>query len=68
MPDDHDAWLALGLELELDDVLTTRSPPRQTPLPEGYTVRRLSGDDWVQSVARSVAENDRADEHDPRSL
>jgi GNAT superfamily N-acetyltransferase len=67
MPDDLDAWVELGLELELDDVLTTRILPRQTPLPEGYTVRRLSGKDWGQSVARSVAENDRTQEQDPRS-
>ncbi|MHB8188227.1 MAG: GNAT family N-acetyltransferase [Dermatophilaceae bacterium] len=68
MPDDQDAWVAQGLDLELDDVLTTRTLPRQTPLPEGYTVRRLSGQDWAQSVARSVAENDRTDEHDPQSF
>ena len=68
MPDDQDAWVAQGLDLELDDVLTTRTVPRQTPLPEGYTVRRLSGQDWAQSVARSVAENDRTQEHDPKSF
>jgi GNAT superfamily N-acetyltransferase len=68
MPDDQDVWIELGLELELDDVLTTSILPRQTPLPGGYTVRRLSGQDWVQSVARSVAENDRTGEHDPRSF
>ncbi len=68
MPDDQDAWVAQGLDLELDDVLTTRTLPRQTPLPEGYTVRRLSGQDWAQSVARSVAENNRTDEHDPQSF
>lgn len=68
MPDDLDAWVAMGLELELDDVLTTRTLPRQAPLPEGYTVRRLrGGQDWGQSVARSVAENDRTHEQDPRS-
>ena len=66
MPDDQDAWVAQGLDLELDDVLTTRTLPRQTPLPEGYTVRRLSGQDWARSVARSVAENDRTNDHDPR--
>jgi GNAT superfamily N-acetyltransferase len=67
MPDDRDPWIAQGLELELDDVLTTRALPRQTPLPDGYAVRRLTGRDWAQSVARSVAENDRTDEHDPIS-
>ena len=68
MPDDQDAWVAQGLDLELNDVLTTRTLPRQTPLPEGYTVRRLSGQDWEQSVARSTAENDRTHEHDPESF
>ena len=68
MPDDQGAWVAHGLDLELDDVLTTRTLPRQTPLPDGYAVRRLSGKDWEQSVARSVAENNRTDEHDPQSF
>ncbi|HSO65218.1 MAG TPA: GNAT family N-acetyltransferase [Ornithinibacter sp.] len=67
MPEDQDPWVAQGLQLELDDVLTTRTLPRQAPLPEGYTVRRLSGRDWARSVARSVAENDRTGEHDPTS-
>jgi GNAT superfamily N-acetyltransferase len=67
MPDDQDAWAAMGLELELDDVFTTRTLPRQTPLPEGYTVRRLRGQDWEQSVPRSVADNDRTHEQDPQS-
>jgi GNAT superfamily N-acetyltransferase len=65
MPDDQDAWVAQGLDLELDDVLTTRTLPRQTSLPEGYTVRRLSGQDWVQHVALSVQENDRTGDYDP---
>jgi len=67
MPDDPTEWVAQGLDVELDDVLTTRALPRQTPQPEGYAVRRLGGDDWEQSVARSVAENDRTGEHDPES-
>jgi GNAT superfamily N-acetyltransferase len=68
MPDDQDAWVAQGLDLERDDVLTTRTVPRQTPLPEGYVVRRLGGEDWAQSVARSVAENDRTLEEEPLSF
>ena len=66
MPDNQDAWVAQGVELELDDVLTTRTLPRQAPPPEGYAVRRLCGEDWAQSVARSVAENDRTNDQDPR--
>lgn len=65
MPDDQDAWVAQGLDLELDDVLTTRALPRQTPLPEGYTVRRLSGEDWAQQVTLSMRENDRTGDYDP---
>ena len=67
MPDDPAEWVAAGLDVELDDVLTSRTLPRQTPQPEGYAVRRLAGDDWARSVARSVAENDRTGEHEPES-
>lgn len=67
MADDREAWVAQGLELELDDVLTTATLPRQTALPAGYTVRRLAGDDWEQVVGFGMAENDRTAEHKPRS-
>lgn len=67
MADDQDDWVALGLDLELDDVLTTRSLPTQSPLPDGYVVRRLSGQDWAQSADRDVEENERTREHDPQS-
>jgi GNAT superfamily N-acetyltransferase len=65
MPDDPGPWEAQGLELEAEDVLTTTTLPTQTPPPPGYTVRRLSGGDWAQSVARSLAENERTGEHEP---
>jgi GNAT superfamily N-acetyltransferase len=68
MPDDPGAWAGLGLEVELDEVLTTRTIPRQTPRPSGYSVRRLDGDDWDQLVAQSVAENERTGEQDPTSF
>jgi GNAT superfamily N-acetyltransferase len=67
MPDDEAAWVAQGLDLELADVLTTSTLPRQTPLPNGYTVRRLSGQDWQKSVARNLAENLRTDEYEAQS-
>jgi GNAT superfamily N-acetyltransferase len=67
MPDSPDAWAAEGLDLEPDDVLTTRTLPRQTPLTRGYAVRRLSGQDWEQSVARSVEENRRTGDYDPQT-
>jgi GNAT superfamily N-acetyltransferase len=65
MPDDADAWTGLGLELELDDVLTTRTLPRLAPLPDGYGVRALTGSDWELYVARAMADNDRTGEYDP---
>jgi GNAT superfamily N-acetyltransferase len=68
MPDDHIAWVRQGLELELDEVLTTGDLPQETPLPQGYTVRRLNGPDWAQSLARSIAENGRTHEQDPQSF
>lgn len=67
MPEEQQAWVAQGMELDLDDVLTTRALPGQTPVPEGYTVRRLHGDDWAKCIARAVAENDRSGQYDPQS-
>ena len=67
MPDDQGAWVAQGLGLEMTDVLTTNTLPRQAPLPRGYTVRRLNGQDWDKSVARAVAENLRTNEYETQS-
>lgn len=67
-PDDVSSWIEQGLEVELDEVLTTTALPRQTPLAEGYTVRRLeSDDDWAAHVRRALAENDRTQESPPDS-
>ncbi len=65
VPDDTGAWSTHDVELEFDDVLSTSTLPRQTPLTDGYTVRRLDGDDWEQLVARDIAENERTGEHEP---
>jgi GNAT superfamily N-acetyltransferase len=61
MPDDVAAWAAHDLALELDEVLTTETLPRQSAPPEDYVVRRLDGDDWDRAVALAVADNDRTD-------
>ncbi|MDX6300293.1 MAG: hypothetical protein QOF53_1507 [Nocardioidaceae bacterium] len=68
MPEDVTAWEDQGLEVELDEVLTTRTRPRQTPLADGYQARRLVGDDWEQYVARAVADNARTGEEEPESF
>jgi GNAT superfamily N-acetyltransferase len=67
MPADAAIWTAREVELDLIEVLATSEPPRQTPLPNGYEVRRLAGDDWEQTVRLAVAENARAGSFDPAS-
>lgn len=67
IPDDQSAWVAQGPAAEPIDVLSTRTPPRQQPLAKGYTVRRLRGGDWERSLARALAENDRAGREEPHS-
>ena len=67
MPDDTAAWTSHDVELELDDVLTTRTLPRQPPPLPGYQIRRLGGSDWESYVARYIAENDRTGEYEPAS-
>ena len=60
LPTDEGAWTELGLELGLDDVLVAQTSPRRTPLPSGYSVRRIAGDDWEQVVGLALAENERS--------
>jgi GNAT superfamily N-acetyltransferase len=64
MPDDVEAWGRLGLEVELDEVLTTATLPRQTEAPAGYAVRYLQGTDWDLSIARAIQENAATGEYD----
>jgi GNAT superfamily N-acetyltransferase len=67
MPEDAAAWIAHDLRLELNEVLVTRTVPRQTALPPGYAVRRLAADDWEQAVALAMAENERTGVYEPAS-
>ena len=67
MPSDAAAWHRHDVELELEDVLATRTLPRQTALAPGYTVRRLVGEDWEQMIALEMAENERTAEWNPES-
>ena len=60
MPPDVAGWSAVGLELELNDVLATGTLPRQTPLIAPYSARELASDaDWEQVVTLGMAENER---------
>jgi GNAT superfamily N-acetyltransferase len=58
------AWTRHGVRLELDEVLTTRTLPVQTPAPDGYAVRRLDGDDWEHVVTKEMAENARTEQYE----
>jgi GNAT superfamily N-acetyltransferase len=66
MPADPTPWSAHGVELELIEVLAASGLPRLSPLPDGYEVRRLTGDDdWAQTVSLAADENARTGRHDP---
>jgi GNAT superfamily N-acetyltransferase len=63
-PRNASAWTALGIELELVDVLSTTRTPRISPAPVGYTVRQILGADWELVIGRELAENARSGDYD----
>jgi GNAT superfamily N-acetyltransferase len=63
-PRNATAWTALGIELELVDVLSTTRVPRIAPPPVGYTVRRIVDADWELMIGRELAENARSGEYE----
>jgi len=65
MPRDASGWAEHGLELDLVEVLATSILPRQTPAPDGCTVRALVGDDWERLIDRQVAENNLTGRYEP---
>ena len=46
-------------------MLATASIPRSAALADGYTVRRLAGEDWDTMAAREIADNLAKGEYDP---
>lgn len=67
LPRDPQAWNSRSIDLEQNDVLTTTTVPRASALPDGYTARRLDGDDWDLVIARDLAENARTGEYEATS-
>ena len=67
MPENEAVWIEHGLELELDDVLSTGALPRLTELADGYVVRELAGHDWERLAARAISENDETSEFEATS-
>jgi GNAT superfamily N-acetyltransferase len=66
MPSDEVAWREAGINLERDEVLTTRALPRLAALPVGYEVRQVTtAADWEQSVLQGMRENDDTGLYDP---
>ncbi len=64
-PDDASAWTAQDVVIEGEDVLTSLQQPRAMPSADGYTVRRIAGDDWEQVVAAEVADNELTGAYEP---
>ena len=59
LPNDRRAWAAYELDLEVDQVLVASTLPDQTTRPDAFSIRRLTGDDWEQDIALTIAENRR---------
>jgi GNAT superfamily N-acetyltransferase len=56
-PHDLDAWRALDLELDHDDVLSTGHCPEPTDVPAGYLVKQLTDAiEWEQSTGLRIGE------------
>jgi GNAT superfamily N-acetyltransferase len=56
-PRDQQAWRTLGLELDHDDVLSTRHCPEPTDVPAGYLVKQLADAiEWEQSTGPRIEE------------
>ncbi len=66
-PERTDGWRALGLAVDVDDVLASAAPPREAPLPDGYAVRPFDDAAWAQIVARGIAENAATGIYEPRA-
>jgi GNAT superfamily N-acetyltransferase len=64
-PPHPEAWTDAGVTIELDEVLTTRTRPRITAAPPGYTFRQLTGDDWEQVISSGIRDNERSGEYEP---
>ena len=56
-PRDPDAWTALDLELEHDDVLATDTCPEPGPVPQGYLFKQIADAiEWEQSTGLRIDE------------
>ncbi|HML52249.1 MAG TPA: GNAT family N-acetyltransferase [Propionicimonas sp.] len=56
-PLDHSAWASHGLDVEVDEALSTRQCPTGSALPAGYQARRLNGADWESLAEVEIRDN-----------
>lgn len=57
MPNDSEDWKSKGVTLEALEVLHANDLPNSFPLPKGYLVRSLEGDDWNLLSKKELEEN-----------
>jgi GNAT superfamily N-acetyltransferase len=57
MPKNAEDWDLQGISLELLEVLQANELPKSFPLPNGYQVRALEGDDWELLSQKEIEEN-----------
>lgn len=57
MPKNPEDWHLHGISFDPLDVLLTNQLPQSFPLPSGYLVRALEGDDWGQLAQKEIEEN-----------
>lgn len=68
MPSDRRSWEEKGFYLEKLDVLTTTRLPKQTTMPERYTVRQFSDDDWTQLTQLEIKGFGHDSNHDKNEI
>lgn len=64
-PSDASAWTSQGLDVEVDEALSTDECPTGTPLAAGYQARRLADSDWERLVDVELRDNQVSGDYDP---
>jgi GNAT superfamily N-acetyltransferase len=64
-PQDVDAWRALDLGIDHDDVLAATTRPEPNPVPQGYLVKQIADTiEWEQSTGLRIEEFAQRDPHE----
>jgi GNAT superfamily N-acetyltransferase len=65
LPKNTDDWESQGIKLEPLEVLQINQLPKSFPLPSGYQVRALAGEDWDLLAQKEIAENSISKMYEP---